>query len=72
MNRLNFNWSDGIYKHKLKEQILMNDISHLYGGTQWLSTLNKKLHVVHLVFYFLLFVNIFISHATLCCQSYVT
>ena len=34
MNRLNYNCSDGVYKQKLKEHILMNDISHLYGGTR--------------------------------------
>ena len=34
MNRLNYNCSDGVYKQKLKEYILMNDISHLYGGTR--------------------------------------
>ena len=35
MNRLNHNCSDGVYKQKnLKEHILKNDISHLYGGTQ--------------------------------------
>ena len=38
------------YFMKLNENILMNDISHLYGCTRWLSTLNKKLHIVHLVF----------------------
>ena len=34
MNRLNYNCSDGVHKQKLKEHILMNDISHLYGGTR--------------------------------------
>ena len=34
MNRLNYNCSDGVYKQKLKEHVLMNDISHLYGGTR--------------------------------------
>ena len=34
MNRLNYNCSDAVYKQKLKEHILMNDISHLYGGTR--------------------------------------
>ena len=34
MNRLNYNCSDGVYKQKLNEHILMNDISHLYGGTR--------------------------------------
>ena len=33
MNRLNYNCSDGVYKPTIKEHILMNDISHLYGGT---------------------------------------
>ena len=50
MNRLNYNHYDGVYKPKIKEHFLMNDISHLYGGTWYLSTLDKKLHVVHLVF----------------------
>ena len=34
MNRLNYNCSDGVYKQKLKEHIVMNDISHLYGGAR--------------------------------------
>ena len=34
MNHLNYNCSDGVYKQKLKEHILMNDISHLYGATR--------------------------------------
>ena len=34
MNRLNYNCSDGVYKQKLKEHILMNDISQLHGSTR--------------------------------------
>ena len=30
MNRLNYNCSDGVNRQKVKEHILMNDISHLY------------------------------------------
>ena len=33
-NRLNYNCSDGVYKQKLKEHILMNDISHFYDATR--------------------------------------
>ena len=41
MKRLNYNCSDEEYKRKLKEHILMNDISHLYGGTWYLRLIKN-------------------------------